>query len=199
MRTTQIMEAFGCNFIHKRLIGGGLGFITGGPGGAVSGFFAPKQEETALADARTQGGCQAGMIRNQQGDCVRAPGGFPRPPFGGGNGNGAAQQFAPAMPQQDFGDGFGGAVMGRFGAALVPATVPATRLRCPRGAVLGKDNLCYDHIHKKDRKWNPGTKPLLTGGEMRIMRKAQALETRLKNLGVPCGVSKKRKTRKLLR
>ena len=59
--------------------------------------------------------------------------------------------FAPSTPSpfvtpsvfdpSEFGHGtapedFGEAVMGRFGAALVPAAVATTTLRCPRGAVL---------------------------------------------------------------
>ena len=78
-----------------------------------------------------------------------------------------------------------------MGSFNVPALVPAQRgtierqdgtvgpiLRCPRGMVLAIDNLCYAKGTKglaAFRKWPPGTRPFLTGGEVRILRRAETL------------------------
>ena len=55
--------------------------------------------------------------------------------------------------------------------------------------VLGKDGLCYEKLAKGKREWNPGTRPLLTGGEMAAINKADraakrllATEKKLKNV-----------------
>jgi len=199
MNAYAAMTELSVNFIHKRIASAGLGFITGGPGGAIGGFFQNPADDTAIADPRTQTGCQAGQVRDRSGNCINAATGFPQLP-GRGRGRGGFTGATPAqeMPQ-DFADGFGGAVMGRFGAALQPAQVPATRLMCPRGSVLGRDNLCYDHLPNRDRKWKKGAKPLLTGGEMNTLRKARRLEDRLKRIGCKVGGTKRKSSRKLLR
>jgi len=85
-------------------------------------------------------------------------------------------------------DGYGEAVKGRYGVGLIPRVeVRPTRL-CPRGMVLGNDGVCYDRsrLRKSDREWDPGTKPLLTGGERAAIAKARRaagkLETAKKSL-----------------
>lgn len=75
---------------------------------------------------------------------------------------------------------YGEAVMGRYGAGLVPAQTQQRRLRCPPGAVLGKDNLCYDRLRRGDRKWIPGRKPLLTGGDLNAISRSSRVAKRLK-------------------
>jgi len=69
-------------------------------------------------------------------------------------------------------DAFGNAVMGQFGAALEPGVRMTDTRVCPRGTVLGMDGLCYNKrdIRNSERAWPTGTKPLLTGGEMRCIR-----------------------------
>jgi hypothetical protein len=69
-------------------------------------------------------------------------------------------------------------INGRFGQGARPVAVQATHLACPSGMVLGKDNICYDHLARTNRKWNPGHKPLLTGGDMNAIRKTKSLEKR---------------------
>lgn len=69
-------------------------------------------------------------------------------------------------------------VLGRFGQGSTPVRVQTTKLGCPPGMVLGKDNVCYDHLARTHRKWNPGHKPLLTGGDMNAIRKTKSLEKR---------------------
>jgi len=87
-----------------------------------------------------------------------------------------------------FDDGFGEAVIGGFGRpALVPRVVGAIEradgsvgqiLRCPPGAVLAIDDLCYTKGTKglaANRKWPPGTAPFLTGGDVKCLRRADSL------------------------
>lgn len=77
--------------------------------------------------------------------------------------------------------GGGEAVLGRYGVAMVPASAQRTRLRCPRGMVLGMDNLCYNRrdLRKDERKWRPGRKPLLTGGELNAISTAMSAAKKL--------------------
>lgn len=70
-------------------------------------------------------------------------------------------------------------VLGFYGVAVQPAAMTVTRHRCPPGFVLGKDNLCYDHLPKSKRKWNPGRKPLLTGGELNAISTAERAAKKL--------------------
>lgn len=69
-------------------------------------------------------------------------------------------------------------VNGRFGQGVTPVAVQSVKRACPSGMVLGKDGVCYDHLARTNRAHNPGTKPLLTGGDMNALRKAKALEKR---------------------
>lgn len=70
-------------------------------------------------------------------------------------------------------------VLGRFGPAMTPVALPQTRLRCLPGQVLGRDNLCYEELKRKERKWAPPTRPLLTGGEVSALTKAASASGRI--------------------
>ena len=92
-------------------------------------------------------------------------------------------------PQSPLGrDVFGEAQMGLFGAGLVPEDVANVWRRCPPATVLGRDGLCYNKssLNNKDRLYPRGTRPLLTGGEMKCIRVAARaagkLETKTKQL-----------------
>jgi hypothetical protein len=76
----------------------------------------------------------------------------------------------------------GEAVMGRYGAALVPMRTTQEVARCPRGAVLANDGLCYNRsqLRKSDRKWIPARKPLLTGGDLNAIARASRAANRVK-------------------
>jgi len=78
--------------------------------------------------------------------------------------------------------GYGEAVMGRYGAAIQPAVRSVELHRCPRGAVLGNDGLCYNarDLRKSDRKWVPGRKPLLTGGDLNAIARASRAANKMK-------------------
>jgi len=80
-------------------------------------------------------------------------------------------------------DGGGQAVMGRYGAGMVPGADPRIVLECLPGMVLGDDNVCYNkgQVPNKRRKWPAGRRPLLTGGDMAAISKAARAATRLKN------------------
>jgi len=94
---------------------------------------------------------------------------------------GGAPPFTPGAEMVPAGD-FGEAVQGRFGVALQPAQINSVRLMCPRGSVLGSDNLCYNrgNLARKDRKWIPGRKPLLTGGDLNAISRAARAARRMK-------------------
>lgn len=96
---------------------------------------------------------------------------------------GFAERLIPggATGFEDEFEDFGDAVIGQYGAALEPGSRSAVTLLCPRGTVLGLDDLCYNKrdLKKDERKWPPGTKPLLTGGEMRCIRIASGAAKKL--------------------
>jgi len=81
-------------------------------------------------------------------------------------------EIGPGVPVGD-------AVMGRFGAGLVPGSRIVDRAVCLRGMVLGMDGICYDHIANRDRMWPKGRAPLLTGGQMRAISIAATAGRRL--------------------
>jgi hypothetical protein len=111
--------------------------------------------------------CPPGTFRMPGGSCVRVdptavlPGGRP---------------FVSTV------DAYGAATVGHFGVALVPSAMTQTRLRCPRGMVLGADDLCYNRrdLRKDERKWIPGRKPLLTGGDLNAISRAARAASRVK-------------------
>ena len=91
----------------------------------------------------------------------------------------------------------GEAVMGQFGAGLVPNSETVQRTNCNfpgvRGMVLGADGYCYNksQISNKERMWPKGRRPLLTGGDMGAISKAaraakrlQATQGRLQKMGM---------------
>lgn len=85
---------------------------------------------------------------------------------------------APAVTPQVGGDW--NPVAGLYGVGVTPMVEERIHRSCPPGYVLGKDGVCYDGLAKSKRKWNPGRKPLLTGGEMAAIAKAKRAAGRLK-------------------
>ena len=130
---------------------------------------------TALTRSTTAG-CPPGTWSTPFG-CINKPGG---PVTGGG-------AFLSG----------GEAVMGQFGAGLVPNAETVQRTNCNfpgvRGMVLGADGYCYNksQISNKERMWPKGRRPLLTGGDMGAISKAaraakrlQATQGRLQKMGM---------------
>lgn len=118
---------------------------------------------------------------------------------------GAVQRFLPGgqtgtLPQvqigQEMPDAFGGAVMGAFGKpALQPAQASGVSLRCPRGMVLGKDNLCYgkNQINAGDRKWRPSKRAKISAAEWRTLSKANSVKNKAKEVASAAGFSCRKK------
>jgi len=180
-------------FVHKRIIGAVGGFVTGGPTAAVAGFlggggggrttqpmFTGSNRGQGLGRQTSGGfisniarrsinlaqtGCQPGFVfRN--GKCERI--GF----------RGIAQMVVPGGATGTQADIFGEAVVGAFGVpGLVPAFDSVPTLRCPPGTVLGRDDVCYrkGSIPMQFRKWRPGPKPFLSGGDRKCLLRADRL------------------------
>lgn len=176
MRFSQDMNGFAEPFVHKRIIGAAKSFITSGfsPTAAAAGFVAggARERKAAQARARTRSRFPRSIARcrppNQMidGICQR-----PLPGL-----IGAAQRILPRGAT-----GFEAqfqVTQGAFGMpAMVPEAVSGVTLRCPSGFVLGDDELCYPKAvlrrNSRFRKWNPGARPILTGGERRGIAKAK--------------------------
>lgn len=125
---------------------------------------------------------------------------------GGGNGNGSAPgldagsgpcpgplsvydpisgrcvNITDAAPGGDplFSAPTGEAVKGMYGAGFRPMQETITRRKCPRGTVLGDDGVCYKGLSRSRRMWDPGMKPLLTGGDRAAIRRAERAAKKLK-------------------
>lgn len=159
------------NFVHRRLFGAAKGFFTGGVTGAIGGFVAPTRPRTRAPSTTTfplapppgriptrfiPDRCPPPLILTPDGDCVSAKSSF---------------------GQREL---EGQAVMGRFGPGMVATPQVVEVSRCPTGMALGKDEICYDHLPNRDRKYPRGRRPLLTGGELRAISKAGAAARKLK-------------------
>lgn len=182
---------------QEDLLGGILGaiggLVTGGPGGAVLGGI-------------------AGYLGTGEGETPSSPGvqttGFGPTPCPTGyrwdgtrcvatGVGGMLERFIPGgetgvLPTQPVTTT--GTTMGAFGIpASMPFQVGQTQygpiLRCIGGSVLGKDNLCYPKgsIPNKHRKWPRGARPLLTGGDMKTLRKINSLQGRVKRAWASAG------------
>jgi len=177
-------------FVHKRILGGVKGFVTGGFTGAAVGFLTASGRQMTKGEIRRAGLTappppalsQPVVVRSRaavpqalavpSGPCpgifqVKGPGGTcidltALPPGGD-----------PALTPRA--DSFGEAVLGRYGSALAPAVTTQLRMMCPRGTVLGNDDLCYNRrdLKKSERKWIPERKPLLTGGDLNAITRAR--------------------------
>jgi len=166
----------------------------GGPGPTPLGRGVVVRTSTGAQASRPS--CPQGFFRDRSGQCreKRAlvpdplepfifPGGarpLPRPP-------------KRETPMAVINGEFGAAEQGQFGAGLVPASGAVFTRKCPRGAVLGKDGLCYNKgaISNTQRMWPRGRRPLLTGGEMRCIGianraagKVKRTEKRLVKMGM---------------
>lgn len=190
-------------FVHRRIIGAVGGFIKGGPLGAVAGFVTKGGGGGRNAASVIPGRCTPGFsLRN--GVCTPdALGPVGLMPTGAGGGCPVGLVFDPGIgacvsPKSGVGaralaDQFGEAVVGKYGAALVPGNRVTNVALCPRGSVLGNDGLCYNKrdISNKERMWPRGRRPLLTGGEMRAIStaskaavKVQSKVKQLQDLGL---------------
>lgn len=166
MFTTRQPPSDSRAFVHKRIIGGLGGFLSGGPLGALSGFSSSGRS-----------------------------GGSPVPPVGGGRNFGAAPGDCtwPARPDPNtgrcrvfLGDEPGrdrpGTAMTRTGV-YAPTTVTSQRRECSPGDILGRDGLCHakGSIPNKERAYPRGRRPLGTPGEMAALAKAASFGRRMES------------------
>ena len=186
-------------FLHRRILGGVKGFIGGGFTGAARGFLAPTE-----GSAREQQRAARGPLPSRFPVALPDPGRVGRlpctPPLERGPTRRRLEKIFPGgrtgfetVPRDDF----GAAVMGAFGMpALEPAVRESVTLRCPPGMVLGKDELCYPRsVLRRDsrfRKWRPGVRPILTGGQRAAIRKARTAVTTARDAIAGLGVTVKK-------
>jgi len=152
----------------------------------VSSFAPPTK---AAGGATAGAGCPAGF-KLVNGRCVVA--GI----------TGLAQRLIPGgetglLPTAA--DEFGEAVVGSFGVpALVPAQVGTIArrdgtvspiLRCPRGSVLGIDELCYNKavLPVKFRKWAPGPRPPISAADWKAARTFSSVQKKIKKVAGDSG------------
>jgi len=176
-------------FVHRRIIGGVTGFLGGGGiSGAIKGFATAGGggaggQPTGPGQMSFQPGsnCGTGFEWDQRLQrCIPLSFGAPQRRIALPRRPAPRTTSRRAAAGPVFGDGFGEAVLGQFGAALVPEEVTVITRRCPRGSVIATDGLCYNKpFPNHHREWPRGTRPLLTGGQVRALDKAAAARTRI--------------------
>lgn len=173
--------------------GGGSGPSPRPPGGPTlpppgpGGGFTPSQPPGTRTFAPTQPAtCPQGYTSTPIG-CVDLSAGLP----------GGQPAVVPETPSTNG----TGARMGMFGAPAVPPFVVGQLAggrpirRCPRGTVLGMDDLCYakGSIPRKYRKWKPRRRPPVTAADARAIRMADSAKNRVKKLAGKVGFSCKKR------
>lgn len=170
-----------------RGIGKAVGTFVPGVGTATdfaSTLLTRRAAPTSLANP-----CGAGFTQDASGNCVRRV----AIPF--------APRSAPPPATPTAAGSIGDAVVGAFGLpAMVPATVgQITRndgivspiLRCGRGMVLGRDNLCYPKAilsrRSKFRKHRLPSRAPVTAGDAAAIRRAERTRDRVKGLAKDVG------------
>lgn len=191
--------------LGRRVVKGAIAFTTGGPVAGITALVNTKSRASKVAlapfvagvahtghphsgfssaalSAHRLGAVTPSSLSSASGGCTwparRAP-------------DGSCQVFLGDKPGRDNapmaeGQPIGEAVMGRYGAGLVPGSRIIDRAVCLRGMQLGNDGLCYNkgQISNKERMWPRGRRPLLTGGDMRAISIASRAATRLTNTAV---------------
>lgn len=188
----------GCDLISnatlRQLCQLGVNVATGGGTGGEPSVGGSDTGMTGSNNLVNNGGCQPGYTKVGS-TCVANNAGAYLP--------GGQPATLPTSGTQVA--GYGPAVIGSFGIpALSPASFSEVRLKCPPGAVLGKDNLCYNKssIPKKFRKWAPAPKPPVTASDAKAIRRAHSAVSRVERLGKSVGLHvyknapKRRTTRK---
>lgn len=206
MSPNEAISQLSESFVHKRLFGAAKGFLTTGTlGGTIEGFagggggggsrrMRKAQQAIRLTEEKRRG-------RKTAADFVSTSLGPCQPPFVPGPGG----VGCVAVTVQDLTPGVTTPAEGDFqvtsGAFGMPAVQPKHefigRFKCPEGMVLGQDELCYPkQILRRDsrfRKWRPGTRPVMTGGERAAIRKARRAITRTRDAIADIGITVKKK------
>ncbi len=94
------------------------------------------------------------------------------------------------------------AVQGSFGMpAMTPLPVQRTRLECPAGMVLGKDDLCYPRStpglgrRGSFRKWKGDPKPKVSAAEWKTLQRAARTADKIKDVAKEAGFTVKKRGR----
>lgn len=132
--------------------------------------------------APTAGPCEPGFVLENN-LCVRAGGFLPS----------IERTFGTDFPGGTVVARGGGAVVGAFGMpAMVPARLARTVLQCPRGAVLGTDDLCYPKgvlsARNLHRKWRRAPRPVVSNADAKAIRRAAATRDRVLKLAKDVGL-----------
>lgn len=174
-------------FVHKR-IGRGLkkfgglvpgvgpaiqavgGFLAGSPGGQIVQTLVPPRPRGP--GSRTRVLPQPQLVLPQQ----VAPG----------------QAQVVTTPAQLGTTGFQ-AVSGAFGLpAMAPVAEMRRHLACPRGMVLGQDELCYPkqvlRRNSKFRKWHSGPRPPISAADAKMFRRLKSAREAVKKFGTVAGL-----------
>jgi hypothetical protein len=163
---------------------------TGLQGGSATNFGCNQITNTAariacqIAAAALGGAVSAGNTPAANGGFAGCPDGYKPNPFGGGGCvpaglGGSLGQFLPGdVGAQDVA---WQPVAGLYGVGVAPLLVQRNARTCPPGYKLGKDDVCYDCLADKKRKHPRGTRPLLTGGQMRAINTARRALKRLRS------------------
>jgi len=167
-------------FVHKRLLRGVTGLVTGGPLAGITSFIAPDTPQPRRVQVGTEVKFRTAPFAPKAAGCP--PLMKPHPVTG------KCEFFFGTQPGPDdrplrTGPGLpiGDVVMGQFGAGEMPGSEIIDRAVCRRGMVLGSDSVCYNRsqIRNADRMWPRGRRPLLTGGDMRAISTAARAGKRL--------------------
>lgn len=95
-------------------------------------------------------------------------------------GPGGPPAVTGTVPATNGAAGFGQAVRGMYGPGVIPRVEARTVRKCPKGMVLGDDGVCYKGLARTRRMWDPGMKPLMTGGDRAAIRRAERAANKLK-------------------
>lgn len=182
-------------FIHKKILRG-IGKVAG-----IAGAIGIPGAGTVSTIARTLAGSQkqAGTRAKFEPELLTRGQGLTRtgflpclPPFRIDPRTGECRFFIGGQTGVDD-TLIGEAIMGQYGAGVVPGNQVIDRAVCLKGMQLGNDGVCYNkaQLRNKDRMWPAGRKPLLTGGDMRAIsiaaragRRMDQATTRLRKLGM---------------
>lgn len=159
-------------FVHKRIIGGIGGFLTGGPAGAVGGFIGGGSPVIPTGPTDFSGNLAASSSA-----CI--------PPFRVDPRTGrCTTPFLGSVPGPDpRGNGSGERFDGSMHHPHAPMVVSVATRRCGRGHVLSWRGECVSKkdIRNSDRMYPKPRRPLGTPGELNAVTKAKRFSTRLVN------------------
>jgi len=90
------------------------------------------------------------------------------------------------------------AVQGAFGlAAMAPFAMQRVHLDCPKGMVLGRDDLCYPkqvlRRNSKFRKWRSGPRPPVSAADAKMIRRLGAARAAVERLAKDVDLQTKKK------